>query len=204
MKSLVVKEISTQLDENGLELELGTNQIKSECEYITKKEITLKAVKVTIDKDTFKTAIGGTLSEDYYYFQKTGNQWDLYGGAENVDLADYGITLDGTTYEDDRVYVYCDTVNNVVTSTNYEQTLEIYRGASNEKFNYINISCEIPNVSFTVSSVQSGGSTINVLSNVLKKTENFFKSEYPTAKIIATTSGYYDTVTVSIIVAKVL
>ena len=204
MKSLVVKEITTQLDDNGLELELGTNQIKSECEYITKKEITLKAVKVTIDKDTFKTAMGGTLSESYYYFERTTNKWDMYDGAENVDLADYGITLDGTVNNGDRIYVYCDTDNNVVTSTNYEQTLVIYRGADNELFNYVNISCEVPNITFAVASVQSGGYTISVLGNVFKKAENYLKTNYKTAQITAYTSGYYDTVTVSIIVAKVI
>jgi hypothetical protein len=94
MKSLVVKGILTQLNDNGTELELGTNQFKAECEYIDKKTITIKSVKVTIDKDTFKTKMGGTLSNSYYYFQRVDNKWDMYGGAENVDLSEYGITLE--------------------------------------------------------------------------------------------------------------
>lgn len=201
MKSLVVKEILTQLNDNGTELELGTNQFKAECEYTDKKVVTITSVKVTIDKDTFKTAIGGTLSNSYYYFQRVDNQWDMYGGAENVSLADYGITLDGEVNENDRVYVYCDTVNNVVTSTDYQQQIVVYK--ADGKFNYVNIACDVSNATFSILSVSSGGYESSVYSGIKLKTETLFVSDYSNCKIVALTTGYYDTATVSIIVAKV-
>lgn len=201
MKSLVVTEQKKQINDNGTELKLASSQIKKECEYIATKEISLKAVKVTIDKDTFKSAMGGTLSSSYYYFQYLDNKWDLYGGAENVNLADYGITLDGDVVEDDRIYVYCDTVENVVTSTRYDQTLTVYRGANNEKFNYINIFCDVPNVYF---SIGAGTSYINTIySGVQYKTDSFFVNDYTAAQITAYLSGYFDETTIKIIVAKV-
>lgn len=202
MKSLVVNQLAKQIDDNGTELKLEKSQIKKECEYIATKEITLKAVKVTIDKDTFKTAMGGTLSSSYYYFQYTDEKWNLYGGAENVNLADYGITLEGDIVEEDRVYVFCDTVENVVTSTRYDQTLTVYRGADNEKFNYINISCDVPNISF---SIGYGSTYVNsIYSGVKYKTDSFFGNDYATAKITAYLIGYFDEATIKIIVAKVI
>lgn len=201
MKSLVVKGILTQLNDDGTELELGTNQFKAECEYIDKKTITIKSVKVTIDKDTFKTKMGGTLSNSYYYFQRVDNQWDMYGGAENVDLSEYGITLDGEVNESDRVYVYCDTVNNVVTSTDYQQQIIVYK--ADGKFNYVNIACDVSNATFSIRSVSSGGYESSVYGGVKLKTETLFVSDYSNCKIVAYTTGYYDTATVSIIVAKV-
>ena len=88
MKSLVVSQNIKQITDNGTEQEIATSQTKREYEYFDKKEVSIKAVKVTIDGDTFKTAIGGTLSSSYYYFEYSGSQWDMYDGAENVDLAD--------------------------------------------------------------------------------------------------------------------
>lgn len=204
MKSLVVNQLVKQIDDNGTELKLEKTQIKRDCDYIATKEITLKAVKVTIDKDTFKTAIGGTLSSSYYYFEYYNSQWDLYGGAENVSLADYGITLDGNIVEGDRVYVFCDTAKNEVTSTRYDQTLTVYRGADNEKFNYVNISCDVPNISFLIGTVSGGGYVNTIYGGVNYKTESFFTSNYTTAKITASLVGYFDTATIKIIVAKVI
>ena len=204
MKSLVVKEISTQLNDNGTELELDTSQFKAECEYIVKKEVTISSVKVTIDKDTFKTKMGGTLSNSYYYFQRVDNKWNMYGGAEDVDLSEYGITLDGEVNEDDRLYVYCDTVNNVVTSTEYNQYLMIYSGAEKEYFNYVSLFCLVPNVRFMVGYIQSGVGEMSIYSEMSMKSENLLYSDYSQAIIRVTTKGYYDTATIKIIVAKVI
>ena len=201
MKSLVTTEQIKQVTDNGTELKLVSSQVKRECEYIVKKEISLKAVKVTIDKDTFKTAIGGTLSSSYYYFQYLDNKWDLYGGAENVNLADYGITLDGDVFENDKINVFCDIVANEVTSTRYDQTLTVYRGAENEKFNYVNIFCDVPNISFVI-----GYGTVyinNIYSGIKYKTESFFTSDWSSANISASLVGYFDEATIKIIVAKV-
>ena len=204
MKSLVVNQLVKQIDDNGTELKLEKSQIKRDCEYIATKEITIKAVKVTIDENAFKTAIGGTLSRNYYYFQYSDNQWNMYDGAENVDLADYGITLDGDILEDDRVYVYCDTAKNEVKYTEYQQEMSLYRGTDTEKFNYVNISCEVPNFTFAVYSVQSGGYNYSVLGGAIYKSENFLATDYKTAKINAFVKGYFDETTIKIIVAKVI
>lgn len=201
MKSLVITEQAKQVNDNGTELKLVSSQIKRECEYIVKKEISLKAVKVTINKETFKSAIGGTLSRSYYYFQYLENKWNLYDVADNVNLADYGITLDGDTFENDKIYVFCDTVANVVTSTRYDQTLTVYRGAENEKFNYVNIFCDVPNISFVI-----GYGTVyinNIYSGIKYKTESFFTSDWSSANISASLVGYFDEATIKIIVAKV-
>lgn len=202
MKSLVVKEISTQLNDNGTELELNTNQFKANCECIDKKVITITSVKVTIDKDTFKTKMGGTLSENYYYFYREDNKWNLYDGAENVNLAEYGITLDGEINEEDRVYIYCDTVNNEVTSTEYRQQLVIYKAGG--KFNYVNISCDVSNFTFNLYSVTSGGYELSLYGNAKIKTETLFSTDYTNFQVVASTKGYYDTATINIIVAKVI
>jgi hypothetical protein len=201
MKSLVVKQVSTQINDNGTELELGTNQFKANCEYIDKKVVTITSVKVTIDKDTFKTKMGGTLSNSYYYFSREDNQWNLYNGADNVNLAEYGITLDGEVNEDDRLYVYCDTVNNVVTSTGYQQQIVVYK--ADGKFNYVNIACDVSNATFNIYSVSSGGYESSIYGGVKLKTETLL-GNYSNCKIVASTTGYYDTATVSIIVAKVI
>ena len=125
----------------------------------------------------------------------------MYGGAENVNLADYGITLEGDIVEDDRVYVLCDTVANEVTSTRYDQTLTIYRGADNEKFNYVNIYCDVPNISFVLG---YGSVYVNTIySGVQYKTDSFFITDYATAKITAYLTGYFDETTIKLIVAKV-
>ena len=202
MKSLVVKEVSTQLNDNGTELELGTNQFKAECEYIDKKTITIKSVKVTIDKDTFKTKMGGTLSENYYYFYREDNKWNLYDGAENVNLAEYGIALDGEINEEDRVYIYCDTVNNEVTSTEYRQRIVVYK--ADGKFNYVNISCDVSNFAFSLASITSGGYELSLYGNVKLKTETLFSTDYTNCQITASTKGYYESATINIIVAKVI
>ena len=203
MKSLVVSQNIKQITDNGTEQEIATSQTKREYEYFDKKEVSIKAVKVTIDEDKFKTAIGGTLSSSYYYFEYSGSQWDMYDGAENVDLADYGITLEGTVLEYDRIYVYCDTAKNVVTGTDYEQELTIYIGVDKEIFNYVNISCDVPTIRFAIYSKPSG-SYISILGTIKQKAEIFFSNDYKTAKISAYVSGYFDVATIKIIVAKVI
>lgn len=203
MKSLVVSQNIKQITDNGTEQEISTSQTKREYEYFDTKETTIKAVKVTIDGDIFKTAIGGTLSSNYYYFEYSGSQWDMYDGAENVDLADYGITLDGNIVEYDRVYVYCDTAKNIVTGTDYQQELTIYSGVDKEIFNYVNISCDVPTIRFAILQ-KPNNSDISILGTIKQKAEIFFSSDYKTAKIRAYVSGYFDSATVKIIVAKVI
>lgn len=203
MKSLVVSQNIKQVIDNGIEQEISTSQTKREYEYFDTKETTIKAVKVTIDQNAFKTAIGGTLSSSYYYFEYSGSQWDMYDGAENVDLADYGITLDGDILEGDRVYVYCDTTNNVVTGTNYEQEVVLYMGVDKEIFNYINVSCDVPTIRLAILS-KPGGSYISILGTIKQKAEIFFSNDYKSAKITAYVSGKFDVATIKIIVAKVI
>lgn len=203
MKSLVVSQNIKQVIDNGIEQEISTSQTKREYEYFDTKETTIKAVKVTIDGDKFKTAIGGTLSSNYYYFEYSGSQWDMYDGAENVDLADYGITLEGNIVEYDRVYVYCDTTNNVVTGTDYIQEIVVYMGVDKEIFNYINISCDVPTIRLAIYSKPSG-SYVSVFGAIKQKAELFFSNDYKTAKITAYVSGNFDVATIKIIVAKVI
>lgn len=203
MKSLVVSQNIKQITDNGTEQEIATSQTKREYEYFDKKEVSIKAVKVTIDGDTFKTAIGGTLSSSYYYFEYSGSQWDMYDGAENVDLADYGIILEGNVLEYDRVYVYCDTVKNEVTGTDYNQEIVIYSGVDKEIFNYANISCDVPTIRFAILQ-KPNNSDVSILGTIKQKAEIFFSNDYKTAKIRASVSGYFDVATIKIIVAKVI
>lgn len=202
MKSLVSNETIKQVNENGAELKLETVQTKQTCEYITKKQITVVAIKVSIDKDTFKSAIGGTLSKETYYFQYTGSQWNLYDIADNVTLADYGITIEGTSNNGDRIYVYCDTTNNIVKETKYDQSLTIFNGTG--IFNYVNISCDSPLISFSVFSVQPNGIEVSVYGNMKIKSENFLKNTYSNARIKMFALGDYGTSEINIIVAKVV
>ena len=199
MKSIVVKEVVTQLNDDGTELELSTSQYKRDCEYITKKEILMSTCKLSVDKDAFKTAMGGTLSNDSYYFSFDGTDWKFGGNA--IDLSDYGIILEGTPKNTDYFYVYCDTVNNVVTSWQFTQNQnEIYIGGANEVCNYVNITSPVPNMVFNLSSGDYG---VSVIIGVKVKSENFV-SNYPKLKITASCTGYYEPMVVTIILAKVI
>lgn len=203
MKSIVVKEVVTQLNDDGTELELSTSQYKRNCENIIKKEILMTTCKVDIDKDTFISAMGGTLSRERYIFRyKNGNNtgWSL-DDVGTVNLADYGIILDGILNKGDMIYVYCDTVNNVVTNWEFTQTQnEIYIGGANEECNYININSQIPNMTFNV---LSGDYGVSVFGGVKVKSENFV-ANYPKLKITASCTGYYEPMVVTIILAKVV
>ena len=199
MKSIVVKEVVTQLNDDGTELEITTSQHKRDCEYIIKKEILMSTCKLSVDKDAFKTAMGGTLSNDSYYFSFDGTDWKYGGNA--IELSDYGITLEGTPKNTDYFYVYCDTVNNVVTNWEFTQNQnEIYIGGANEECNYININSQIPNMAFNVSSGDYG---VSVIGGVKVKSENFV-SNYPNLKITASCTGYYEPTVITIILAKVV
>ena len=127
----------------------------------------------------------------------------MYDGAENVDLADYGIILDGDILEGDRVYVYCDTVKNEVTGTNYNQELVLYMGVDKEIFNYINVSCDVPTIRLAILQ-KLNNSDVSILGTIKQKAEIFFSNDYKTAKITAYVSGKFDVATIKIIVAKVI
>lgn len=199
MKSIVVKEVVTQLNDDGTELELSTSQYKRNYENIIKKEILMSTCKLTVDKDAFKTAMGGTLSNDSYYFSFDGTNWKYSGNA--IELSDYGISLEGTPKNTDYFYVYCDTDNNVVTSWEFSQNNnEIYIGGANEVCNYININSQIPNMVFNISSGDYG---VSVIGGVKVKSENIV-SNYPEVKITASCTGYYEPTVVTIILAKVV
>ena len=115
-------------------------------------------------------------------------------------MVDYGITLDGTLNKGDMIYVYCDTVNNVVTNWVFSQNNEIYVGGENEICNYINITSPIPNMTFNVSATAYG---VSVLGNVKTKIENFV-ADYPKLKIAVSCTGYYEPTVITIILAKVV
>ena len=198
MKSIVVKEVVTQLNDDGTELELSTSQYKRNCENIIKKEILMTTCKVDIDKDTFISAMGGTLSSSYH-FTFDGTDWKYSNNT--ITLSDYGITLEGNPKTNDYIDVYCDTVNNVVTNWVFSQNNnEIYVGGENEMCNYINITSPIPNMTFNVSATTY---SVSVIGNVKTKVENFI-SDYPKLKITASCTGYYEPMVVTIILAKVV
>lgn len=198
MKSLVVKSISKQLNENGVEVELTNSENKSQIEYLVKKEIVVRGVKTEIDKATFKTKIGGTLSNNYIFRFSSGN-WTL--NSEEVDLSEYGITLEGEVHNDDIIIVSC--ADDEVSSIKYQQSIEIYVGVENELFNYFSVNCENPNIAFIVSGVQGNGVRVSVLNQANKRAESYLYSGLKTAMVTILTFDYYESATIEILVAKV-
>ena len=73
----------------------------------------------------------GTLSKSSL-FSFDGNNWRLNSGGNTINLSDYGITLKDTKNKPTIfIYVYCDTVNNVVTNWEFTQNQnEIYIGGA--------------------------------------------------------------------------
>lgn len=205
MKSLVANEIIKQISDNGTELKLGSSQVKRDCEYITKKDIVVSGVKIAINKDTFISAVGGTLSRESYIFRyKNGNNtgWSL-DDVGTVNLADYGITFDGTLNKGDMIYVYCDTVNNKITSYKYSQYIVVYEGSQYEYFNYANITCDNSQMSFALT--HNPNYNISLIGEITTKAELFFKSNYQHLTIVASyDGGYYEQATINIVVAKVV
>lgn len=197
MKNLVVKSVSKQVNENGAEIELTNTENKSQIEYLVKKEIVVNGVKPTIDKETFKTKIGGTLSDNYIFRYTT--VWTL--NSEEVDLSEYGITLEGNSQNNDTIIVSCE--DDEVSSIKYQQNIEIYVGVENELFNYFSVNCENPNIAFIVSGIQGNGIRVNILSQANKRAETYLYSGLKTAIVTVLTFDYYESATIEILVAKV-
>lgn len=198
MKNLVVKSVSKQVNENGAELELTNTENKSQIEYLVKKEIVVNGVKPTIDKETFKTKIGGTLASSYIFRFSSGN-WTLL--SEEVDLSEYGITLEGEVHNDDIIIVSC--ADDEVSSIKYQQSIEIYIGVENELFNYFSVNCKNPNIAFIVSGIQGNGIRVGVLNQANRRAETYLYSGLKTAMVTVLTFDYYGSATIEILVAKV-
>lgn len=197
MKNLVVKSVSKQVNENGAEIELTNTENKSQIEYLIKKEIVVNGVKPTIDKETFKTKIGGTLASSYIFRYTT--VWTL--NSEEVDLSEYGITLEGEVCNDDIIIVSC--ADDKVSSIQYQQSIEIYVGLENELFNYVSVNSENPSIAFNISGLQGNGIRVNVLSRANKTAETYLYSGLKTAIVTVLTFDYYESATIEILVAKV-
>lgn len=202
MKNLVVKSVSKQVNENGAELELTNTENKSQIQYLVKKEIVVYGVKPTIDEETFKTKIGGTLSAMYIFRYQYNNSsgWTL--NSTDVDISEYGITLEGQPQKNDSIVISC--ANDEISSVKYSQNIEIYVGIENELFNYVGVNCANPNIAFIVSGLQENGIRVSVLNQANKRAEIYLYSGLKTAIATVLTFDYYESATIEILVAKVV
>lgn len=124
MKSLVVTEISKQINDNGLENILDTNQIKFNFEKIISSTIRFQVKTLSVDWDTF-----GTGTSNIY---RDNGVWKQMGST--VDISELGITVIGDAQNGDSFRVIGEDKSWI-----YESNFPVTIQSADETVDYINI-----------------------------------------------------------------
>lgn len=179
MKSLVVKEVSTQVNDNGIENILDTDQIKFNFEKIISSTMRFQVKTLSVDWDTF----GAGTSNIY----RDNDVWKQMGST--VDLSELGITVIGEAQNGDTF-----SVNGTTKTWVYESKFPVTVQSADETVDYINIKTDKE-------------CTIQVLDGqdsfaYFKNACSFFSQPINANFVIRTTST--EDIEVKIIVAKVI
>lgn len=120
---------------------INTNQFNFSFDIVQEKKIIIKYRETTvdIDGDTYRTA---TSDAPFLWLGYDENDEKWFDGDENeIDLATYGITINGTPQGQDTLIIRN---NDGVITYNYLESTNIYPDDSNNFWNYVCVTCSLP------------------------------------------------------------
>lgn len=217
MDKLSITQKVKQILENGNEDVILEKQTIVPLNVITTKQLTVSAIKVNLDESVFRNAFNNdlTVNSGYIYFEYVNNNWRASHHHDDavVNLQDYGISLElngNSVKAEDTILVYCQ--NNKIEKVYYESDILVYEGAGNDKFNYIKVECNDPNVdieAFGYLSTQYG-ITKNIFAFSRYRAESFISTGQPQVNTILLKptvkigyKEYFENAKVDIVVARV-
>lgn len=105
MKKLVVQQVSKIVDTSGNENIIETNEFNNKIENIETKEMLCDAndISLTITEATFLTKVDNQDGSYVFEYSQSNEGW--YLGENSVDLSEYGIELENSPFDKDRIVI---------------------------------------------------------------------------------------------------
>ncbi|MCR4663671.1 MAG: hypothetical protein K5622_07315 [Endomicrobiaceae bacterium] len=137
-QQIVEKSVYTTLT-GEVETTQATNQYQIEIDnvIVNKLQLVYRGTKITIDEETFATAVGNV--DGYYFFDYEDDEWKAEG--QPLDLATYGITLEGNPENKDRIYVAF-FGGHITNWYGYMEYTPLYVNNTNKTFHFVSVNSQ--------------------------------------------------------------